>query len=135
MGALRAYSSTHSAAAALLACVTGGSPEALSRLNLGDVTPETVHAEETHAVPEVARDILAAHIHTCLIAGASATDPLFAARRSRDPTKRSTPRALRTTISAVAQETGLMLWSEWHTSEDLSSAHWLRRRVAVHDIT
>lgn len=134
--ALRAYSSTHSAAAALLAGVTGVSPQALCRLNLGDVTPESVSAQETHAVPEVAREMLAAYIHTCLMEGASQTDPLFPARRGRDPTKRSTPRALRMTISAVAQETGLMLWSEWHTSEDLSSAHWLRRRgVAVRDIT
>ena len=126
---LRAYTSTHRAAAAAVACVTGASPEAITRINLGDVTEDEVHVADTRfVVPPLARGLLAAHVHVRLAAGAHDVDALFSNSRRGLLGTRGTPHQIRAVINDVARASGLMLWTEWNTKDDLSHQRWLRRR-------
>lgn len=126
---LRAHSNTHLAAIALLACLTGASPEAMTLTNMRDVTDETINvAGRPFRVPEIARCVLAAHVHQRLAAGALPDDPLFADNHLGQLGERSTARAMRTAINKLSRSSGLMLWGEYSSREDLSKQYWLHRR-------
>jgi hypothetical protein len=129
VGQLRAYSSTHLAAVALVACLTGASPEAITRLNVGDVTEDAIGVGgRSFPVPDVAWCVLAAHLHQRLAAGALPEDALFSDGQRGAPGDRSTPRAIRMAMRNVAKASGLMLWGEHNSRDDLSQGHWLQRR-------
>lgn len=129
VGQLRAYSSTHLAAVALVACLTGASPEAITRLNVGDVTDDAVRVDgRLLPVPDIARCVIAAHLHQRLAAGALPDDALFSDGQRGALGERSTPRAIRMAMRNVARASGLMLWGEHNTRDDLSQGHWLQRR-------
>jgi len=126
---LRGYSDTHIPTIALLACLTGASPEAMTRLNVSDVTEDAVRVDgRSFAVPAVARCVLAAHIHRRLGAGALSDDALFADQHRGMQGQRNTVRALRTAINRLSKSSGLMLWCEYGSGEDRSRELWLQRR-------
>lgn len=126
---LRAYSDTHLATITLLACLTGASPEAMSRMDIRDVTAETISvAGRSFGVPEIARCVVAAHIHQRLAAGALPHDALFTDNHLGQLGERSTARALRTAINKMSRSSGLILWGENSSHEDPSKQHWLHRR-------
>ena len=126
---LRAFTSPHHAAVALVACVTGASPAALSRLNMSDATGLAVTVDgRSCRVPEIAQSLLAAHLHQRLAAGAVADDALFSDAHRGELGERRTYRVLRRVINLVATATGLMLWGEFYNEDDVSQKHWLRRR-------
>jgi len=129
VGQLRAYSSTHLAAVALVACLTGASPEAITRLNVGDVTEDAIGvAGRSFPVPDVAWRVLAAHLHQRRASGALPEDALFSDGQRGALGDRSTPRAIRMAMRNVAKASGLMLWGERNSRDDLSQGHWLQRR-------
>lgn len=131
---LRAYSSPQPAAIAILACLTGASPEAISIANVDDMTADAVRiAGRTFAVPGIARCVIAAQLHHRLAAGALPQDALFSDAHRGELGQRSSARAIRGVISKVSKATGLMLWGEQHSQDDLSRQRWLHRRgVSVH---
>ena len=126
---LRAYSDTHLATIALLACLTGASPETMSRMNLRDVTADTLEVGgQPFRVPEIVRCVLAAHIYRRLAAGALPHNALFADNHKGQLGDRSTARAIRTAINKMSRSSGLILWGENSSREDTSKQHWLHRR-------
>lgn len=126
---LRRYACTRRAAASLISCLTGASPEAISRLNVNDVAEAEVRiAGKTFGVPALARGVLVAHIHARLQAGAGPDDALLSNAHRGSLGERCTPRTARRSIDDVARASGLMLWDERSTKEDRSNQQWLRRR-------
>lgn len=128
IGQLREYTSTRRAAIALLACLPRTSPESISRTNISDVSDTQVRiAGTSHALPAIARCVLAAHVHSRLGTGAQPDDALFSDGLYGALGERSTPRAIRHSLNDVARTSGLMLWGEWH-NDDHPNRQWLRRR-------
>jgi len=126
---LRAYSGTQRAAAALAVCVTGASPQTISRLNIADTQEHEVHVDgKRFAVPEIARGILAAHLHSRASDGARDGDPFFSNPTRGEVGTRSTPRVIRQAIDEAARESGLILWGEYNTLDDIPRQRWLHRR-------
>jgi hypothetical protein len=60
--------------------------------------------------------------------GGTASDPLFPSLDDRTRSLRATPRALRKRLTDIEDETGVMLWGEWHTLQSRSDSSWLARR-------
>jgi hypothetical protein len=129
VGELRRYACTRRAAASLISCLTAASPEAISRLNVSDVSDHEVRiAGKKFGVPAVARGVLAAHIHARLQAGARPDDALLSNAHCGSLGERCTPRTARRSIDDVARASGLMLWDERNTKDDHGDQQWLRRR-------
>lgn len=129
VGQLREYSNTRRAAAALLVCLTGAAPEVLTQLNVGDVSYDEVRiGAATFVVPDIARGLLAAHLHYRLQAGAGTGDALFADDYRSTHGDRLTPRSMRRAIQDVGRTHGLMLWGERRIRADPANYGWLRRR-------
>jgi hypothetical protein len=129
VGQLREYSNTRRAAAALLTCLTGAAPAALTQMNVSDVNDnEVLVAGRTFAVPQVARGLLAAHVHQRWQAGARADDPLFADDFHGVLGDRLAPPSVRRAVEDVARASGLMLWGERRIKADPTNQGWMRRR-------
>ena len=129
VGELRRYACTRRAAASLISCLTAASPEAISRLNVSDVSDHEVRiAGKKFGVPAVARGVLAVHIHARLQAGARPDDALLSNAHCGSLGERCTPRTARRSIDDVARASGLMLWDERNTKDDHGDQQWLRRR-------
>jgi hypothetical protein len=128
--ALRTYTNTKHAAAALLTALCHLSPEALSKLTIGAATDGTAVelAPARIAVPSFAQAILRAHLYQRALAGGGPSNPLFASDEGPTSGRPMTPNALRRALKAVARDTGNRLWAEYHTGDQLSQRRWLSRR-------
>jgi hypothetical protein len=127
---LRRFSNTKYAAAAALAVATDLGPEPLAALRVSDVDGDTVSANEVQCViPPALAAIVESHRVFRTLQAADAHEPLFPRDAPSDKKPQAmTARAMKTALRKVASDTGLAIWIEWNTKQEVAERRWAHRR-------